>query len=347
MKTSFLQYLLCPDCHGVDLRTNIFKGVEQKIESGLILCNSCRSWYPIVDSIPVVSTTPVIVNKWKQEIQKKWSNAFDFSGFKDASASLQSDAASSAQQEQIEFYDREAGRYDSEITDTVFWRSFAKHTTHKWASTEKARTGLVLEVGCGTGASTVALARSGCRVVALDICLSAAKVARDKIRGLNLTHAVDFIVSEAEALPFRPGLFQNCIFSGVLHHVASPIQVLKQISMALSNGGTLYGHENNDSAFRFFFDLLVKMKRLWHEEAGTHPLMKSREVKDWGRQAGLSIGAQSVVFLPPHFLNLFPQPIAENILLFTDRVLGWVPWIKDQGGLLIISGTKIPRGVKS
>lgn len=340
VRHDFLNSLYCPSCRSCDLKIHSFRSKVGAVESGLILCRSCGVWYPVVDSIPVVSITPVIVEKWKQALRSQWAHAFNFSDLKETACSAKNDKASSAQQEQIEFYDHEASRYDSEITNTVFWRSFSKQTIHKWGTGTHARAGMILEIGCGTGASTAALAGLGCRIVALDICLTAAKVARDKIRKLQLADAVDFIVSEAESLPFRPELFQSCIFSGVLHHVSSPALVLKQISRVLASGGVLYGHENNASAFRFLFDLLMKMKRLWHEEAGTHPLMDSEDVKEWGKQAGLDIRAESMVFLPPHFFNLFSQPSAERLLLFTNRILGMIPWVKDQGGLLIISGTK-------
>lgn len=340
MNTRLIHALKCPDCQGVDLKTHAFQLAGDETENGMIICNSCHSWYPIVDSIPVVSVTPVVVDKWKQALRLKWGESFDFSSLKDTGSVPASSKAASAQQEQIEFYDQEANRYDAEITDTIFWRSFTKQTVHEWGASEKTRAGLVLEVGCGTGASTVALAKLGCRIVALDICLTAAKVAQAKIRDLGLSHAVDFIVSEAEALPFRPGLFQSCIFSGVLHHVSNPVEVLKQISSILSEGGEIYGHENNASAFRFIFDLLMKMNPLWHEEAGAHPLLESKKTKEWGRDAGLDIRTQSLVFLPPHFFNLFPQPLAETLLKLTNGFFGWIPWLKDQGGLMIISGTK-------
>lgn len=341
MKASFLKYLQCPHCRSVELKVHSFRDVGGEIESGMIICGSCRVWYPVVDGIPVISKTPVLVDKWKKAIRAEWGRDFDFSTFKEPLLSVADAKASEDQEAQIEFYDHEADRYDEEITDTTFWRAFSKQTVHAWGVTPEAKAGVILEVGCGTGASTAALAGLGCRIVALDICLSTAKRAREKIRQRGLDAAVDFIVSEAEDLPFRPGLFKSSVFSGVLHHVSDPVRVLQQISAVLSEGGTIYGHENNASAFRFLFDLLMKMKQLWHEEAGTHPLMKAAEVKAWGKQAGLSVKVKSLVFLPPHFFNLFPQVLTEKLLSFSNILFGWIPWFKDQGGLLILTGTKM------
>ncbi|MFH0984003.1 MAG: methyltransferase domain-containing protein [Candidatus Omnitrophota bacterium] len=343
MKVSFLQYLQCPHCRSVDLKVHSFRNSGEEIENGMIVCNACRVWYPVVDGIPVVSKTPVLVDKWKKAVRAQWGQNYDFSSLKEPLATAEDAKASEDQGAQIEFYDHEADRYDEEITDTTFWRAFAKQTIHAWGATTEAKAGVILEVGCGTGASTAALAGLGCRIVALDICLTTAKRAREKIRRLGLDPAVDFIVSEAEDLPFRPGLFKSSVFSGVLHHVSDPIRVLKQISGVLCEGGTIYGHENNASAFRFLFDLLMKMKQLWHEEAGTHPLMKAAQVQAWGKQAGLRVKAKSLVFLPPHFFNLFPRSLAEGLLSFSNFMFGWVPWFKDQGGLLILSGTKMTR----
>lgn len=340
MREQFLKFLCCPECRGIVLRSHSFQSKNGDIESGLVVCNSCRNWYPVIDSIPVVSASPMLTDQIKQEIRARWADAYDFSNLRDFQAVPDIEATSKTHREQIKFYDHEVSRYDSEITDTVFWQSLAKQTIQKWGATEKARTGMTLEIGCGTGASTIALAKLGCKIVALDICLAAVKVARVKVRDLKLAQSVDFIVSEAEALPFRPELFQSCIFSGALHHVSDPILVLKQISGVLSNGGAIYGHENNASAFRFIFDLLMKMKQLWHEEAGTQPLMRAAEVEHWGRQAGLRLRTESTVFLPPHLFNLLPPQITQAVMSFTNRLFGFIPWLRNQGGLLIISGTK-------
>lgn len=346
MREKFLDLLICPQCQKTDLKVHSFQSENGVIKTGLILCAGCRSWYPVVDFIPVVSLDPALLGTLKREIPSVWGHQFDFSKLRNSEEENSPTRSSSAFQEQIAFYDHEAVHYDGEITDTTFWRSVTNQTVCKWGSSRAAKGGLILEVGCGTGATTAQLAKQGHRLVALDICLTAAKRAYAKIRELSLDSSVDFIVCEAETAPFRRGVFDAAVFSGVLHHVSNPPRVLTQISKSLVTGGVIFGYENNASAFRFLFDLLMKIKQLWHEEAGAHPVMEADALKEWGRQAGLHMNIRSSVFLPPHFFENISQPAAEKILVALDRFFGLIPWFKDQGGLLIISGTKISDQAK-
>ncbi|HRY85804.1 MAG TPA: methyltransferase domain-containing protein [Candidatus Omnitrophota bacterium] len=340
MKTRLLRYLRCPHCQSAELGSHAFKTHDSEIESGLIICQTCRVWYPITETIPIVSTNPLLVEEIKKEMRAVWGHEFDFKNLVTSRNAASDQTFALTQREQIEHYNEEAVRYDAEIADTVFWRSVVDQTICQWARSEKVREGIILEIGCGTGASTVKLAKMGCRLIALDICLTAAKRALAKVRDQGLGENVDLLVTEAESLPFRHDIFTASVFTGVLHHVASPSQVLKEMSRVLKSGGWVYGHENNASAFRFLFDLMMKMKQLWHEEAGTHPLLESKKTKEWGRQAGLDIQTDSIVFLPPHFFNLLSQRTAQKLLRMTNKFFGWIPWLKDQGGLLIISGIK-------
>ncbi len=65
-----------------------------------------------------------------------------------------------------------------------------------WLSAARPLKGLrVLEIGCGTGASTVALAEQGAHVIALDIDVPALEVARERCRA----HGVTAEIREANA----------------------------------------------------------------------------------------------------------------------------------------------------
>ena len=51
----------------------------------------------------------------------------------------------------------------------------------------------ILEIGCGTGASTVALAEQGAIVTGIDIDRGALSVARDRLKAYNLQAEIVFM----------------------------------------------------------------------------------------------------------------------------------------------------------
>ena len=76
--------------------------------------------------------------------------------------------------------------------------------------------GRVLDLGCGTGAHAIRLARRGCDVVAVDLSLAGVKAARERFRRDG--RSAFFVVADAERLPFRDGAMSAVWSSLLLHH---------------------------------------------------------------------------------------------------------------------------------
>lgn len=76
--------------------------------------------------------------------------------------------------------------------------------------------GVALDVGCGTGAHAVRLARRGYRIVALDLSPQGIRAARARFQQEGLAGL--FVVANAEALPFREGTADLTWTSLLLHH---------------------------------------------------------------------------------------------------------------------------------
>jgi SAM-dependent methyltransferase len=88
----------------------------------------------------------------------------------------------------------------------------------------------LLDVGCGTGATTLGLRRFG-RVVGLDLGERALEVAR--ARGLAVARA------SAERLPTRPGAFDLVLALDVLEHLDDDVAAAREMLAALRPGGVL------------------------------------------------------------------------------------------------------------
>jgi 2-polyprenyl-3-methyl-5-hydroxy-6-metoxy-1,4-benzoquinol methylase len=77
----------------------------------------------------------------------------------------------------------------------------------------------VVEYGCGMGAITVHLARSGAHVTAFDLSEASIDVARQRARMLGLHDRIEFAVAPGEDLPFADGSFDVAFGKAVLHHL--------------------------------------------------------------------------------------------------------------------------------
>ncbi|AVG24695.1 MULTISPECIES: bifunctional demethylmenaquinone methyltransferase/2-methoxy-6-polyprenyl-1,4-benzoquinol methylase UbiE [Pontimonas] len=91
----------------------------------------------------------------------------------------------------------------------------------------------ILDIAAGTGTSSVAIAKSGAEVVALDF--SAGMVEEGRKRHPELT----FVEGDAEALPFPPQSFDAVTISFGLRNVNNPQLAIGEMYRVLKPGGRL------------------------------------------------------------------------------------------------------------
>ena len=73
MKRRLMDILACPICKSYPLDLYVFEENEE-IAEGLLVCNSCSRWYPIIEEIPFMlpdelrdgSDDLPFLRKWKQ-----------------------------------------------------------------------------------------------------------------------------------------------------------------------------------------------------------------------------------------------------------------------------------------
>jgi glycosyltransferase involved in cell wall biosynthesis/SAM-dependent methyltransferase len=93
------------------------------------------------------------------------------------------------------------------------------------ASAESEET--VLVICCGSGMEAEMVARTGRRVVALDI--SPAAVARARERTARFGFRLDLVVGDAENLPFADGSFDYVFVHDGLHHLSNPYRGVREM----------------------------------------------------------------------------------------------------------------------
>jgi len=77
----------------------------------------------------------------------------------------------------------------------------------------------VLEYGCGDGINTVALARRGARVKAVDISPELISIARQRLAANRITADVEYIVGSAHDLPLPDSSVDIVFGIAILHHL--------------------------------------------------------------------------------------------------------------------------------
>lgn len=96
--------------------------------------------------------------------------------------------------------------------------------------------GNVLELGCGTGYFTRAIAKNAKHVTATDLSEDMLKAAKINLKDLG---NVTFKVEKAEAISFPPETFDTVLAANVLHVLDDPLKSLTECQRVLKMGGTL------------------------------------------------------------------------------------------------------------
>jgi ubiquinone/menaquinone biosynthesis C-methylase UbiE len=89
--------------------------------------------------------------------------------------------------------------------------------------------GKILEVGTGRGHMATALAKSGFRLVSIDLDREAQKIAKASLKSLKLEKAVAFRIMNAEKLLYRDNYFNYVVSVNFIHHAKNPVKCLKEM----------------------------------------------------------------------------------------------------------------------
>lgn len=108
----------------------------------------------------------------------------------------------------------------------------------------------VLDLGCGTGWTSIFLARAGYDVMGVDISALAIEVARQEAKALELTN-VEFLAGDYEEHRFE-AQFDYVLFYDALHHAEDEAKAIETAYHALVPGGVMFafepGHGHSRSA---------------------------------------------------------------------------------------------------
>lgn len=150
----------------------------------------------------------------------------------------------------------------------------------------------ILDLAAGTGASAVALARSGAEVVAADF--SSGMLAEGRRRYGHLPN-LSFVEADAMALPFDDDSFDTVTISFGLRNVNQPRVALAEMLRVTAPGGRLvvceFSHPRSAAfagLYRFYNDrVLPTVARVVSSNAEAYDYL-NESIRDWPDQAELS-----------------------------------------------------------
>jgi 2-polyprenyl-6-hydroxyphenyl methylase / 3-demethylubiquinone-9 3-methyltransferase len=149
----------------------------------------------------------------------------------------------------------------------------------------------VLDVGCGGGILSEAMARAGARVLGIDLSQAVLDVA--ELHALEGKVPVDYRVIAAEELAQeRPAAFDLATCMEMLEHVPDPATSLKALAALVKPGGNVIVSTLNRNPLAFAVAIVGAEYIARVLPRGTHEYLKfirPSELARWGRQAGLEL----------------------------------------------------------
>lgn len=337
------QLLICPACRDAHsaLRVHPFAdSSEGHIKDGVVLCGTCGEWYPIADDILELVPRALLYEDDLRAFSARYSG--ELKAVTGEDPTMRCDRCGGAranvreQLRQREHFDRYARGPDAGLEDytrSVFIQVASAHFANKWKQEMTEPGAWVLDVGCGTATGSLVLAKEHI-LIGFDISKAAVRRGMDDARRRGVKANTTLFVADAHRLPVREQSFRFVHTFGSLHHLPDPGECVRAIVGALKPGGILYSVENNATAFRPLFDILMKLRCLWVEEAGAVPMISLESVREWTEGLPVTIEAETSVFVPPHLFNMLAPRVAHRLLAWSDSAGQSLPWLRDQGGLL-------------
>lgn len=149
----------------------------------------------------------------------------------------------------------------------------------------------VLDVGCGGGLLSEALAREGAQVTGIDLGEELIEVAR--LHRLESGLEIDYRLESVEALAdARPAGFDVVTCMEMLEHVPDPAAIVQACARLLRPGGRLFLSTVNRTPAAFALAIVGAEYVARLLPRGTHhyqDFIKPAELAGWLRQAGLQL----------------------------------------------------------
>ncbi|WP_199269506.1 bifunctional 2-polyprenyl-6-hydroxyphenol methylase/3-demethylubiquinol 3-O-methyltransferase UbiG [Cobetia sp. L2A1] len=181
----------------------------------------------------------------------------------------------------------------------------------------------VIDVGCGGGILSEAMAHRGAMVTGIDMGEAPLSVAR--LHQLESGVEVDYRQTTAEAVAEEmAGQFDVVTCLEMLEHVPDPSSVIAACARLVKPGGKVFFSTINRNPKAYTFAIMGAEYLLKMLPRGTHEYSKfirPSELGNWARSAGLKMeGSTGMTYNPlTRKYRLNPEDLSVNYLMHTRR----------------------------
>lgn len=242
----------------------------------------------------------------------------------------------------IEFHRETASSYDTEVTSTyaVYHRLLLEPYLDRLA--QQLGAARALDLGCGTGVVSLALARRGFDVLGVDHSEDMLAIAERKLAVTNLRDTCRFVVADVRELPAEDGQFACVTCQGLLHHLHEREPCIRELVRVLQPGGFFYISEPCDEetplkrALRALWRLRPSQRQPPESEKpqSVEAPISSADLRAELERVGLDFDMYFLTHLPP-----LRTALPERLYVFVARLLSW-PWRRRRGDLVFVFGRK-------
>ncbi|MFA6526362.1 MAG: class I SAM-dependent methyltransferase [Candidatus Buchananbacteria bacterium] len=208
----------------------------------------------------------------------------------------------------------------------------------------------ILELACGIRCDGIELAQADFKVFETDIAPEAVNKAKRIYEKLGISGNGEFLICDAEKMPFADEYFDGVFISASFHHLPDPNAAIIEMSRVAKRGGlVILGLEPSSWPYFTVFRLLEPMKKMirggsdlkFHSIADdTTQGFTKKQLRKICESAGLEVIR---VYREKYFgeyydsglrlfnkllkLSLKPDRNVQKILCVIDRVISYVPII--------------------
>ena len=180
----------------------------------------------------------------------------------------------------------------------------------------------VLDVGCGGGILSEAMARSGAEVTGIDLADKSLKIAR--LHGLESGVKVEYRKVPVEELAAeQPGQYDVVTCMEMLEHVPDPASIVRACSALVKPGGWVFFSTLNRNAKSFLFAIIGAEYVLRLLPRGTHTydqFIKPSELSAAARGAGLEpVSMRGMEYNPITQIYTLSSDTSVNYLMATRK----------------------------
>jgi SAM-dependent methyltransferase len=252
-------------------------------------------------------------------------------------------AATERARRDIEFHRLTATSYDESVTREH--AIYHQHSLVPWLATV-GETGAAVDLGCGTGVVSMALAERGFRVTGVDHSPEMLGLARGKVEAAGLGKRVDLREGSVLDPGIPPGSADVVTCQGLLHHLDDLDPCVDVIARTLRPGGSFYISEPTAEpappgrVVAAAIELAKRVRRALRRGGRPDPPESGEAPVRWPDLAaaldrnGLQYEAEFITHIP--LIHTFvPDGMRLRLELAVSR-----PWRRRRGDLVFVTGRK-------